>query len=87
VPLPDIHSAFHWFCKEKYFTTLDLNQEYHQITLSEESKYLTAFCTDCNLYQYLRVPFGIATDTQVPTCLLDNIFHDVKFKFCLPLSR
>jgi len=21
VPLPDIHSAFHWFAKAKYFTT------------------------------------------------------------------
>jgi hypothetical protein len=28
VPLPDIHSAFHWFAKAKYFTTLDLNQAY-----------------------------------------------------------
>jgi hypothetical protein len=25
VPLPDIHSSFHWFTKAKYFTTLDLN--------------------------------------------------------------
>jgi hypothetical protein len=33
VPLPDIHSAFHWFCKAKYFTTLDLNQAYHQIPI------------------------------------------------------
>ena len=32
VPLPNIHSAFHWFAKVKYFTTLDFNQAYHQIT-------------------------------------------------------
>jgi hypothetical protein len=31
IPLPDIHSEFHWFAKAKYFTTLDLNQAYHQI--------------------------------------------------------
>jgi hypothetical protein len=29
VPLPDVHSAFHWFVKAKYFTTLDLNQAYN----------------------------------------------------------
>jgi len=23
--LPDVHSAFHWFAKAEYFTTLDLN--------------------------------------------------------------
>jgi hypothetical protein len=80
VPLPDVHSAFHWFSKAKYFTTLDLNQAYHQIPLSRESKHLTAFCTDWNLYQYRRVPFEIATGAQVLTRLLDMIFHDVKFK-------
>jgi hypothetical protein len=46
VPLPDIHSAFHWFAKAKYFTTLDLNQAYYQIPLAETSKRYTAFCTD-----------------------------------------
>jgi hypothetical protein len=81
VPLPDVHSAFHWFSKAKYFTTLDLNQAYYLIPLSRESKHLTAFCTDWNLYQYCRVPFGIATGAQVLTRLLDMIFHDVKFKF------
>jgi hypothetical protein len=56
IPLPDIHSEFHWFAKAKYFTTLDLNQTYHQIPLAKASKSLTAFCTDWNLYQYTRVP-------------------------------
>jgi hypothetical protein len=81
VPLPDIHSAFHWFAGAKYFTTLDLNQAYHQIPLSEASKPLTAFCTDWNLYQFSKVPFGLATGAQVLTRLLDRVFHDIKFKF------
>jgi hypothetical protein len=81
VPLPNIHSAFHWFSKAKYFTTLDLNQAYHQIPLSEASRPLTAFCKDWNLYQYSRVPFGTATGAQVLNRLLDIIFHDMKFKF------
>jgi hypothetical protein len=61
VPLPDVHSAFYWFEKAKYFSTLDLNLAYHQIPLAQASKHLTAFCTDWNLYQYTRVPFGLAT--------------------------
>jgi hypothetical protein len=35
VPLPDVNSAFHWFANAKYYTTLDLNQAYHQIPLSD----------------------------------------------------
>ena len=81
VPLPDIHSAFNWFGKAKFFTTLDLNQAYHQIPLSKASKPLTAFCTDWNLYQYTRVPFGLATGAQVLSRLLDRVFQDIKFEF------
>ena len=81
VPLPDIHSAFHWFSKARYFTTLDLNQAYHQIPLAPASKVLAAFCTDWNLYQFKRIPFGLATGAQVLTRLLDRVFGDVKFNF------
>lgn len=75
VLLPDTHSAFHWFAKAKYFTILDLYQADHQIPLAKTSKPLTAFCTDCNLYQYTRVPYGFATGTQVLTRLLIRCFR------------
>jgi hypothetical protein len=81
VPLPDVHSAFYWFAKAKFFTTLDLKQAYHQIPLSEASKPLTAFFTYWNLYQYTMVPFGMATGAQVLTRLLDKVFQDLKFGF------
>jgi hypothetical protein len=81
VPLPDIHYCFHWFREAKFFTSLDLNSAYHQIGLSERSKPLTTFATDWNLYEYTRVPFGIATGAQVLTRLLDMVFSDVKFRF------
>jgi hypothetical protein len=45
------------------------------------SKPLAAFCTDWNLYQYTRVPFGLATGAQVLTQLLACVFQDLKFDF------
>ena len=81
VPLPDIHSCFSWFAKAKIFSTLDLNSAYHQIGLTEDSKHMTAFATDWNLFEFCRVPFGLATGAQVLTRLLDKIFSDVKFQF------
>ena len=80
-PLPDILSACHWFGKARYFTIIDLKQAYYQIPLSEASKPLTGFCTDRNLYKYARVPFGLATDAQVLSRLLDRVFQDLMFKF------
>jgi hypothetical protein len=79
--MPDIHSAFHWFAKAKYFTTIDLYQAYHQIPLAKASKPLTAFCMDWNLYQYTHVPFGLVTGAQVLTRLPYQAFQDLKFDF------
>lgn len=81
VPLPNLHSAFDWFGKGKFFTVIDLNSAYHQIPLKEESKPLTSFCTPWNLYRFNRVPFGLAVGAQSLTSLLDKVFHDLKFKF------
>jgi hypothetical protein len=81
VTLPDIRSALHWFAKAKYFTTLDLNQAYHQIPQAESSKPLTAFCTDWNLYQYTHVPFGLIKGAQVLTRLLYHVFEGLRFEF------
>jgi hypothetical protein len=49
--------------------------------LAENSKRLTAFFTDWNLFQHTRVPFGLATGAQVLTGLLDQFFQDFKFDF------
>jgi hypothetical protein len=54
---------------------LDLNRAYHQILLAESSKPLTAFCTECGLYQYRCVSFWIVTGAQVLTRLLNVIIH------------
>jgi hypothetical protein len=81
ISLPDIHSCFHWFAGATVFCTLDLNSAYNQIPLSERSRQCTAFATDWNLFEFYRVPFGIATGAQFLTRLLDKIFSDVKFKF------
>lgn len=81
VPLPDLHSAFDWFGRAKFFTILDLNSAYHQIPLAKESRPITSFCVPWNLYQFTRVPFGLATGAQTLTRLVDAIFHDLKFRY------
>lgn len=81
VPIPDLHSAFDWFSKSKVFSIFDLNQAYHQVPLKPESRPLTAFCVPWNLYQFKRVPMGLAVGAQTLTRLLDSIFHDVKFRY------
>ena len=71
------------YINAKIFTIMDLNQAFHQMPLSEESKRLTAFAVPFNLYQFTRVPFGISQGSSVCSRLLEKLFHDIKFKYCL----
>ena len=80
VPLPDINTAFSWFGSAKFFCVLDMNQAYHQIPLTKASQPITAFCTPWGLYEYTRVPFGLATGAQVLTRLGNLLFQDLRFK-------
>ena len=57
-PLPSVDNAFMALKGAVYFTTLDLNQAYHQIEIGERSKELTSFVTNDCLYQYKRILFG-----------------------------
>lgn len=78
VPLPDLHNSFTWFAGARWFTVLDLNQAYYQIPLTEDCKHVTAFCTDWNLFEFNRVPFGLATGAAVLSRLLDYVLGDLK---------
>ena len=81
VPLPHIDFAFSYFKGARVYPTFDLKMAYYQVPLAEESKHLTAFSTDFNLYEFNRVPFGLSTGASVLTILMDNLFSDIKYKF------
>lgn len=78
VPLPDLQTSFTWFAGAQWFSILDLNQAYYQVPLAEECKHVTAFCTDWNLFEFNRVPFGLATGAAVLSRLIDNVLGELK---------
>lgn len=42
----------------KLFSQIDLSMAYHQIELSENSRYITAFTTHCGTFRFKRLIFG-----------------------------
>ena len=44
---------------KRWFSTLDMSQAYHQGEISENSRKYTAFATPWNLYEWIRIPYGI----------------------------
>ena len=47
------------------YSSLDAVQAYFSIPLDKDSQALTAFATPWGLYEWCRMPFGLATATQV----------------------
>ncbi len=64
-PLPHMKEMFANLCGATVFSTLDLQSAYHQVTLHEDSRNLTAFITHDGLFSFKRVPYGLAS---APSC-------------------
>ena len=63
-PIPGVKDIFAKLGKAKFFTTLDLRSDYHNIALDDNAIKKTAYVTPLGKYEYLKVPFGLA---QAPT--------------------
>ena len=60
-PLPRIEDIFASLSNDKTFTKLDLAHAYQQIPVAEDAKKLTTINTHKGLFQYTRLPFGVAS--------------------------
>ena len=59
-PLPNITEALDRLSEASYFTTIDMVSGYHQVEVAPEDRDKTAFITPYGLFQYCRMPFGLA---------------------------
>jgi hypothetical protein len=59
-PLPRIDDVFDRLAGAKYFSTLDLANGYWQVPVAEKDRQKTAFVTPDGLFEFKRMPFGLA---------------------------
>lgn len=76
-PLPNINEMVCMLDGACFFSTLDLWSAYHQIELPTDSKHFTAFITPHGLFQFKRMPFGLASAASVFQRAMYHIFKDV----------
>ena len=59
-PTPTIEDVLPEQCKARIFTVADAKNGSWQISLDEESSYLTTFGTPWGKYRWMRLPFGVS---------------------------
>ena len=64
------------------FSKLDLTQAYFQIVLDQESREYVTINTHKGLYQYTRVPFGIASAPALFQRMMDTILQGIPNTIC-----
>ena len=81
-PLPNPQDLLSVLAGGKRFTKLDLKHAYQQLPLSEESKQFLTINTSKGLYQYQRLPFGVASAPAIFQSIMDTILKGIDGVVC-----
>ena len=81
-PLPKPSDLFATLANGKAFTKIDLSQAYQQMVLDEESAKSLTINTHLGLYQYTRLPFGVASAPAMFQRAMDIILQGVEGVIC-----
>ena len=66
-----------------YFTTLDLQSDYHQVPMHPDLQDNTAFISYAGLYEYYVMSFGLTSTPSTFECLMSSFLQGFKWKICL----
>ena len=82
-PLPRIDQSLESLSGNKYFSSMDCRSAYHQISIKEEDRPVTAFSIGGETYIWKVMPFGMSTSPAVFERLIEKIMQGLTYKACL----
>ncbi len=82
-PLPRVDDLLDSVGNAKYFTTLDLKSGYWQIAVHPDDREKTAFVTHGGLYEFNRMPFGLATASATFQRAMELALAGLTYSICL----
>lgn len=78
-PIPTIDQLLNKIGTGQMFSKLDLREAYMQLELDDKSKQLTTITTQYGLFQFKRLPYGIASAPAIFQRLIDQMLSDIPF--------
>ena len=81
-PLPKPDDLFAAFEGGLRFTKLDFRQEYQQLALEEGSQEFVTVNTHQGLYQFTRLPFGVASAPAIFQKIMDEVLQGIPSVVC-----
>jgi hypothetical protein len=75
-PIPDPREAFYALHGTKYFSTIDLNSGYYQVSVYPEARKYLAFVVPFGQFEFLRMPFGPSGAPSVFQGIMNRLFAD-----------
>ena len=82
-PLPNISDLLDSLQDAKMFSTLDLHRAYWQIPMDPTDREKTAFTTQNGLYEFLHMPFGLASAPSTFQRMMEIVLSGLSFETCL----
>ena len=76
-PMPTVEEVAACMLGATVFSCSDASSGYWQITLDEESSYLTTYNTSFGRYRYLHMPFGISAASKIWQHSMEEEFGDI----------
>ena len=76
-PMPNIDETLQQMNGASMFSRLDLTEAFHQIEISEQSRYITTFVCHKGLYRYKRLNYGVSSASELFQRILQQILQDI----------
>ena len=83
-PIPRIQDILDNLHGQTWFSTLDMSKAYHQGYISEDSRHFTAFSTPWELYEWVRIPYGLRNALPAFQCYMNKCLGDLAHSICEP---
>ena len=76
--LPKVDDTLRALRGSKYFAKIDAKGVFFQLTLAEESRYITTFITPLGCYRFKRTPFGLSDASEAFQKMMERILFGVE---------